>query len=500
MVLLESFINLFDISTMLGMTFGVFWGVLVGALPGFGGSIGVSLLIPFTFGMSPLVALPMLAGVYTGSMYGGSITAILVGVPGTSAAAATVFDGYELTKQGNAKKALTASIAASAFGGAFSAIVLLVFAPMLAKVAIAFGPAENLLLAVFGLTVIASLSEGSTLKGLLAGILGLIFGMVGIDPIAGISRFTFGFTYLFDGIPMIPLILGLFAFPRSIDFARKLFKGEGGSVSTSVDGNSGSAITLKEFGSMWKTIIRSSILGSIIGIIPAAGANIACFVGYSEAKRKSKDPSSFGKGNLEGVVAAEAANNAVCGGSLVPLLTMSIPGNAVAAVILGAMMIHGLVPGPQLFTKYAEVTYTFILGLCVANFIMLAVGWYGSNFFAKVAQIPLFILAPLMLILSLLGAYCARQIGFDMYVTISVGIVCYLLMKAEFPLPPILLGAILGPIAERGFRRTMLISQGDYSVFYTRPICILLIGLTLLSLYASWKKSKWEPNKEKIMS
>lgn len=490
MVLLDSIINLFQPIVLLGMLFGVVWGIICGALPGFGASLGISLLLPFTYGMDAMVALPMLSGVYAGAMYGGSITAILVGVPGTSAAAATVFDGLELAKQGKANTALSAAVLASAFGGIFSGIILIAVAPLLAKVAIMFGPAEYFLLAIFGLTVIASLSSGSTLKGVLAGLLGLVFGMVGLDPIRGYMRFTFGQMYLFDGFPTIPLILGLFAFPRCVEFTKSIFKGEAMSVSSDINASGGAAMKIREIFGMWKTLVRSSVLGTIIGIIPAAGANIACFVGYSEAKRKSKNPDSFGKGNPEGVVAAEAANNAVCGGSLVPLLTLSIPGNATAAVILGGLMIHGLVPGPQLFEKYADVTYAFMMSVVVANIPMALIGYYGARAFAKIAQIPLNILAPVMLLLSLLGSFSTRQVAFDMWVTIGIGLVCYLLMQAKFPMPPILLGTILGPIAEKGFRQAMLISHNNMAIFVQRPLSIMLIGLIILSLYASTRMAQ----------
>ncbi len=485
MVLLDSIINLFQAPVLLGMLFGVVWGIICGALPGFGAALGISLLLPFTFGMDAMVALPMISGVYAGAMYGGSITAILVGVPGTSAAAATVYDGLALAKKGKANTALSAAVLASGTGGIISAIILLAVAPLLAKVAIMFGPPEYFVLSIFGLTIIASLSKGSSLKGLLAGLLGLVFSMIGLDPIRGYMRFTFGQMYLFDGFPTIPMILGLFAFPRCVEFTKSLFAGESSSISSDINASGGAAMKPKEFFGMWRTLIRSSLLGTIIGIIPAAGANIACFVGYSEAKRKSKDPDSFGKGNPEGVVAAEAANNAVCGGSLVPLLTLSIPGNAVAAVILGGLMIHGLVPGPQLFEKYADVTYTFMMSVLIANIPMMVIGYYGARAFAKIAQIPITALAPIMLLLSLLGAFSTRQVAFDMWITIGIGLVCYLLMQAKYPMPPILLGAILGPIAEKGFRQSMLISHNNLAIFVQRPLCLLLIGLTLLSLYAS---------------
>ena len=488
-MIINSLLNLLDPIVILAMTFGTIWGILNGAMPGFGASSACALLIPFTFGVDPIVALPMLAGVYAGGIYGGSITAIMVGVPGTSAAAATVYDGYELTKKGQSKKALTTAVVASAIGGMFSAIVLLVAAPLLARSALLFGPPEYFLLAIFGLTVIASLSGTSILKGVMGGLLGLFLGMVGMDPILGVMRFSFGSMYLYDSIPLIPLILGLFAFPRCLLLVKKVFQKGTETISSDLSSGGGNPITLKELIKMWKTLLRSSILGTIIGIIPAAGGNIACFVGYSEAKRNSKDPSKFGTGITEGVIAAEAANNSVCGGSLIPMLTLGIPGNATSAVLLGALMIQGLIPGFQLFSKYADITYTFIFAMFFANIIMLLIGWYGARFFGKIAEVPVTVLVPAMLLISLVGAFVSRQYVFDMGITAGIGIVGYFLMRAGFPMPTILLGAILSPIAEKGFRTAMKITHWDLTIFFKRPLSLVLIMLTLLSLYAGWRMS-----------
>ena len=486
----DVFLNLLRPLTFLAMSAGVAWGIICGALPGLGATIGIALLIPFTFGMDPIVALPMLAGVYAGAIYGGGITAVLLGVPGTSADAATVFDGHPLARKGLANKGLTASVSASSFGGMVSALVLLLLAPPLARASLAFGPPEYFLLAIFGLTIIAALSPTSIVKGLIAGLLGLLFGTVGIDPITGDMRFTFGAVHLYDGFPLIPLILGLFAFPRCMMLIEDLIRKGTGQISISSENGGGPKLTWREIWKMKRTYLRSAFLGTLIGIIPGAGANIACFVGYAAAKRASDDPGKFGTGVPEGVAASEAANNGVCNGSLVPLLTLSIPGSPTAAVILGALMIHGLVPGADLFTKNAEVTYTFIAGAFFCNLIMLAMGWYGSRWFGKIVEIPTYILAPAMLLVSLVGAFTVRQYPFDMGVTIGIGTVAYFLTRAGFPMASILLGAILGPMAEAGFRRAMLIGHGDLTIFLTRPLSLALIVLTLLSVYAGWRIQK----------
>lgn len=494
MVILQSLAALFSPLTLITMTFGVVWGIFLGALPGFGGTVGVALLLPLTYSLDATQALPMLGGVFCGAMYGGSISAILIGVPGTSAAAATVFDGYELAKKGRGNLALTTALTASAFGGMFSAVVLLLVAPALAKVSLMFGPAEYFWLAIFGITIIATLSAGNLFRGLLSGVFGLLMSTIGIDPISGVTRFTFDSMYLFDGLPLIPTLLGIFAIPRCLMVVRDyyLVKDKEGLSAASQTNVDDPPITVKEFLAIWKTLLRSSIIGTVIGMIPAAGANIACFLGYSAAKNASETPEEFGTGIYEGVAAAEGANNAVCGGALVPLLTLGIPGNSVAAVIFAGLMIHGLIPGLELFEKHALPTYTFILSMFFANIIMVAIGWHGSRFIARLADIPTRLLAPIIVITSLAGSFTARQYTFDLWLTILFGFLCYMLTRAKFSMPAVLLGFILGPIAERGFRRQMIIGGGDIMTLFNRPVSLVIIGCTLLSLYLSARLIKRE--------
>jgi putative tricarboxylic transport membrane protein len=482
--LLNGIVNLTQPAVFAAMSLGVAWGIVCGALPGLGATIGIALLVPFTYGISPTVALPMLAGVYAGAIYGGGITAVLLGVPGTSADAATVFDGYPLAQQGMANKALGASVTASAFGGMFSALALLLLAPPLARFSLAFGPHEFFLVAVFGLTVIAALAPTSILRGLMGGALGLLIGTVGVDPITGAMRFTFGRVELFDGVPLIPMLLGLFAFPRAVQLVWDLLDGGSRRISQSDTAGGGPKMTSAEMVASWATYLRSAVLGTIIGIIPGAGGNIACFVGYAAARRAAKDPTSYGKGNLDGVVASESANNATCSASLIPLLTLSIPGSPTAAVILGALLIHGMAPGANLFTQHAETTYTFIAAGFFCNLIMLAMGWYGGRWFGMLVNIPTGVLAPAMMLIAFVGAFAARQQLFDLGVMIVVGIAATALVKIGVPMAAVLLGAILGPMAEAGFRRAMLISDWDLTSFLQRPLSLALIVLSLLSILA----------------
>jgi len=490
-LLLNSFLNIWHPYTLVAMFFGVSWGILMGALPGFGGTLAMALLIPFTYGMDPHIALPMLTAVYSGAMFGGGITSILLGIPGTSAAAATIVDGFPMTQKGESNRALTTSAFASSFGGAFGGVVLLLFAPPLARISLMFGPPEFFVLAIFGLTIIASLSGKSILKGLISGSLGLILGTVGIDPILGVSRFTFKSAYLYDGLPLIPMVLALFAFPRFLQMIRTSFGAGPNTLGSDIKGG-GPRILFSELRKMMKTILYSSGIGSLIGIVPGAGSNIACWVAYSGAKRISRHPEKFGTGIPEGVAAAEAANNAVEGGAMIPLLTLSIPGNPGAAIMLAALLIHGLVPGPELFTKHADVTYTYIMAVIFCNLVMFFPAWYASRFYAKMADVSFIYLAPIMGLLTLMGAFASRQYVFDVWITIIFGVVFFILSLAEFPMPPILLGLILGPIAETGFKRALLIGGGNYFIFISRPICIILIILAVYSVYSGIKMNRKE--------
>ena len=489
-IIVNSFLNMLQPIIFIGIIFGVSWGIFMGALPGFGAAIGIALLIPFTYGMNPIVALPILAGVYTGAYYGGGITSIMIGVPGNSPAAATIMDGFPMTQKGQSQKALTTSLISSVFGGIFGGFALLLLAPKLVQIILLFGPAEYFVLAVFGLTIIASLSGASIMKGLISGTFGLLLSTIGVDVITGDSRFTFGEIYLFDGIPIIPLILGLFAFPRCLIMIRDIFLKKSLTLSLSDEKGSGTNVTLKEMLGMWKTVVRSSIIGTIIGMIPGAGANIACWVGYGEAKRNSKHPEKFGTGIPEGVAAAEAANNSVAGGSMIPLLTLGIPGNSASAVMLVALMIHGLVPGLKLFETYSSITYTYMVAMIFSCFILLAIGWYTSRIFAKLATINFLILVPTIVMVTLIGSFSSRQYVFDIWVTLFLGIFCYWLTLLKYPMPPILLGVILGPISEKGLRRALMISGGDWTIFITRPICIIMLILSVISVYYGLKISR----------
>lgn len=467
---------------------GVFGGTVIGALPGLTATMGVALLIPLTFGMEPVLGLNMLIGIFIGGIYGGCISSILVKTPGTPASAATVLDGYPLAQKGQAVKALGMATMASGVGGIFSCIILAFMAPMLAGVALKFGPAEYFSLACFGLAIIASLSS-DILKGLIIGCFGMLLSTIGSDPIGGVLRFTFGASGLADGIAFIPALIGLFAISEVLVQIERVF--EKNIVNVTLKG---SIPTMRELASCWKSLLRGSLIGTFIGIVPGTGSGTASWISYSEAKRTSKHPETFGTGEIEGIAATESANNAVCGGALVPLLALGIPGDAVTAVLVGGLMIQGLAPGPMLFTERPDVVIGIFTGSFVANIFMILVGLLGIRLFAQVLRVPKRLLIMAIVLFCLLGAYSINMNVADLYTMLIFGVIGYFLQKFDFSLPAVCISLILGPIAEENLRLAYVANQGDLSVLITKPISAFFIALTIFSLawpvYRNWKASK----------
>ncbi|KJS10253.1 MAG: C4-dicarboxylate ABC transporter permease [Peptococcaceae bacterium BRH_c8a] len=467
------------------MALGVGFGIIVGALPGLTATMAMALLVPFTFTMEPAPALMILGGIYVGAMYGGCIAAILVNTPGTPSAIATTFDGFPLTKKGKAEHALVTAAISSGVGGVIGAVILLLLSPPLASVALKFGPPEYFWMAIFGLTIIATLASGSLVKGLIGGAIGLLLSQIGISPIGGDMRFTFGFYQLQAGLALIVVLIGFFCIPEVLGMVEKKishidkinFKPQKG-VAKGV---------ILELIKKPVLLIRSAIIGAFVGIVPGAGGNIAGLLSYNEAVRWSKNPKEFGTGIIDGVAASESSNNSEVGGSLVPLMTLGIPGAAPAAILLGAMMLQGIRPGPELYTNYADITYTFLISLIIANVIMGVFGFYGSRHVAKVINLPANYLAPMIVFMTVIGSYAIRNNMTDVLIMVLFGLIGYALNKAGFHPGPIVLGLILGPIAEDGLVQSMLMGQSAGSmwvVFFTRPISLILIALSLLS--AGW--------------
>ncbi|OEF29399.1 tripartite tricarboxylate transporter permease [Vibrio rumoiensis] len=466
--------------------FGVLGGIILGALPGLTATMGVAILLPFTFGMDPTAALVMLIGVYIGGIYGGSIAAILLKTPGTPASAASVLDGHTLAAKGQAARALSISAVASFVGGLISTIILIAIAPKLADFALRFNAPEYFALALFGLTIIASVSSTNILKGLLAGTIGLLVSTVGLDPISSVPRFTFGIMDLYSGINVIPVLIGLFALSEALSQLEKILS-EKSVAPPKFDHKLLSARDLKD---ILPTTIKSGLMGTTIGSVPGAGADISAFVCYNEAKRSSKNPEEFGKGSIRGLAAAESGNNGVTGGSLVPLLTLGVPGDAVAAVLLGALIVQGLTPGPLLFAQNPDVVYGVFSSMLVANVVMLAIGLFGIRFFCRIIEVPKMIMIPIIVFLSVVGAYAINNSMFDVGIAIAFGLIGFVFTKLDIPSSPVLLAIILGPMAETNLRKSLMMYEGSWSFLYDRPIALAFIVLAVFSVYSTMRMKK----------
>lgn len=472
--------HLFTLEAIVGLVVGVIGGMVVGSLPGLSATMAVALLIPLTFGMSPIAGLVMLTGLYTSAVYGGSISAILLHTPGTPSSAATALDGYELTKQGRGLEAIGISTISSMIGGVLSALALLFLAPPLSLISLKFSAPEYFLIAVFGLTIIASLASDSTIKGLLSGVFGLLIGMIGTDILTGFPRFTFGFSQLESGISLVPAMIGLFSLSQVMSQLEKIKE----TKKNKIEKIQGKVLpSWNDFKKICPTVLISSVIGLFVGMLPGAGGDIGSWVGYNEAKRLSKNPEKFGKGCIEGVAAPEAANNAVTGGALIPLFVLGIPGSAVTAVLLGGLMIQGLVPGRELFTVHATTTYSVIIGLIFANILMGIIGLLAAKHIVKVTNISSLILIPIIVVFSLVGSYAINNSMFDVYVMIIFGVIGYMMKKTGFHPAPVVLAIILGPLAEGGLRRSMVMAKGNLALYLIqRPICIILMIMIIMSV------------------
>lgn len=481
--------QLTDPLTLLLMALSACFGIIMGAIPGLSGTLGIALLLPFTFGLDPALALLMLGSVYCGSEYGGSIPAILLNTPGTGAALCTTFDGYPMAQAGQAQKALATALIASVAGGIFGVSALLFLSMPLAVVSMKFGAPEQFWLCVFALTIISSLSSGNVLKGLMGGLFGLILACVGMDPMTGFPRFTFNSLDLMGGINVIPTLIGLFAIPQALLLLKM------GSVSSLPPYKSLPGVfwqTVKDFFRRIWVVVIGGVVGVIVGIMPGAGGNIATFIAYNEAKRFAKNADQFGKGAMEGIMAPEVCNNAVVGGAQIPLLTLGIPGSAPAAVLLGALMTHGLKPGFSLFAEQGNIVFTYIIGLFVANVMILILGSVLVRGFIYVLKIPQHFLLTAIFAMSIVGAYSINGSTMDVLSMAFAGVLGYALIRFNFGVAPVALGLILGTTMEEGFKLSVHLgaAKGDVLWFFvSRPQSIVLIVLTLLSLgYSLYKE------------
>ena len=487
--LIAGFQSLLSLDVLIALIAGTVGGMVIGALPGFSAAMGVSLLIPITYGMSPVAALTMLVAMYTSAIYGGSITAILCHTPGTPASAATAIDGYQLTKQGRGMEAMGVATLGSAVGGTVSAIAMLLIAPALGAFSLKFSVLEYFLLAVFGLTVIASLAGESLIKGLFSGVLGLLLGCVGLDAISGYPRMTMGLVQLEDGINFVPALIGLFSVAQVMTLAYDVHHGKSGSVIEDEENlKKGRALPpWSELKTLVPTMVRCSLVGTLVGIVPAAGAGVSSWICYSMGKKFSKHPEKFGHGALEGVASCETGNNAATGGALIPLITLALPGSTVSAILLGGMMIHGLTPGASMFTKNAATTYGIMIGFLLANILMGAIGLFAARYIARVSSLPMGILGPVIVALCAIGTFAIRNNIFDVGVMLVFGLIGFILKKAGFAAPPMILGMVLSEICESNWRRAVILAGakgGMLNYFLGRPIAIVLAVLIVASLFS----------------
>jgi putative tricarboxylic transport membrane protein len=456
---------------------GVFIGTLVGVLPGIGPAGSIALLLPTTFHLNPTSGIIMLAGIWYGVMFGGSRTSILVNIPGEPTSVVTCLDGYPMTLKGRAGPALGIAAFASFIAGTFAIIGLTLMGPVLAEMALKFGPPEFFSLMIVGIMILSYLSSGSMIKALMFAAVGMILGGVGMDLISGKYRFTFGIQALLDGIGLIPVVMGLFGISEVLV-----------NLETEIEGTIVTAKiknilpTLKDWADSIWAIVRGTLLGFFMGIIPGGGAIVATFASYAIEKKISKHPEEFGKGAIQGVAAPEAANNAAAGGAFIPLLTLGIPPNAVMAIFLGALMIHGLEPGPLLIHEAPEVFWGLIVSMYIGNVILMVLNLPLIGLWVKILKVPYFFLYPLIILFCLIGVYSVRNNAADVVIMFIFGILGYLARKFGYQGAPLVLAMVLGPMLEESFRQSLITSHGSFAIFFTRPISLgfLLVAFILL--------------------
>lgn len=477
---------------LLATILGQLIGVIVGILPGINASMAVSILLPLSFGLPPETALMLLAGIYMGTMYGGSITSILIRVPGTSTAAVICLDGYELTRQGRAGLALGITAIGSFIAGTFSLIILMTLAPTLARAALAFAPPEYFALIFFGLLAIAGLEEG-VVRGLIAGCMGLLLGTIGVDPVTGVARFTFGRIELLDGIDFVAVLIGLFAISQALMNLERLrplefYRGR----------LTGMLPRWRELKESLGAILRGSVLGTIVGILPGVGATTAAFLSYSLEARLARDKTKVGKGDLKCVAGPGSADNAAAGGSLIPMLSLGIPGSETTAVLLGVLMIYGIQPGPLLFTKHTALVWGLIASLWLANFLGFILATAGVRPLTQLLRLPTPVMSAFILVTGFIGAYALNNNIVDVWIALVFGVLGYVMRRADLPVAPLILGLVLGPLAEKSFRQSMALSRGNPAIFFTRPIsaALLSVGLASLALPLLWTLVKRARRKE----
>ncbi len=463
--------------SVLAMVAGTIIGIMVGSMPGLTSTMGVALAIPFTYGMDPLPALGLLAGIHNGASQGGAIPAILLNIPGTPGAICTAWDGHPMAKKGQAGAAIQLAATSSAVGGMLSAAALLLLAPPLATAALAFGPAEIFWVNVFGLATIAALLGKDLLKGIIAACFGVLIGTIGLDNVTGQERFTFGMLEIQGGLPELAVFVGLLSLPPAWALAHQ----SGAAMTSATNFVIKAGQRVWRVAEVWRVWIKSSLIGIVIGILP--GSAVSAFIAYAEARRSSKTPELFGKGSHEGLAAAESVNNADNAAAMIPALTLGIPGSNIAALMLGALLIHGLQPGPQLFREAPDVVFGYCWQMFFTAALLIVIGGAGaSKVFAHLLRVPQALLLPLVICVMAAGVFASTNSMFGVYVAVAFGVIGVLMGRFGFPVAPVVIGVVLGGKAEFNLRISLLISQGDPKILVASPITWVLIVLTLLVL------------------
>lgn len=482
---INGFLALGNINLLALLVMATLGGVVIGALPGLNATTGAALLLPFTLTMEPIPAIAVLTAIYCSATFAGAITAILINTPGTSASATTCLDGYPMALRGEAGRALGMAVVSSTIGGVLSVVCLMLAAPLLARAAYQFTPPEYFALTLFGLSMLATIGDGSAIKNLISGSLGVFLAVVGVDNLTTVERFTFSSNNLYDGIGFVPVMIGIFGISEMlvqssvVDTVRERVKMKSVQLPSRAD-----------YAKVWKTILRSTGIGTFIGILPAEGATVASMIGYNEARRWSKTPEEFGKGAIEGIAGSEAANNSATGGAMVPTLALGIPGSATAAVILAGLMVHGIRPGPTMFTEQADFAYAIFWSMMFVNLLFLAIGLYGAKFFARITLVPTQILWPCVFIFSVVGAYALEQSMFDVWIALASGVIGYFMRRYGFSVVPLAIGLILGGMLEQRLGQSMVMLDEKWWLMFTRPLALLFFVLTALALFgpAVWAR------------
>lgn len=498
MELLAGFADiLLDPQNLLYLTGGVALGLIMGSIPGLTATMAIALIIPFSYKLETTQSLIMLMGCYNGGIFGGSVSAILLSTPGTPSSAATVADGYGLAKQGKASKAIKMSIVSSVWGCLFSCIVLVLVAEPIARFALNFGPGEFTVIMIFSLTIIGSTAGKSISKGLIGGALGMLFGCVGLDPMTSTPRLTFGTIGLMNGIDIVVMLIGSLALSEILIQVEAVARGKKGAHLPEPKCKEDQKLFFHELKSCFKTLMRSSVIGCAIGALPGLGPTLATYIGYDAAKKGAKHPEEFGKGSLEGVAGAEAANNAVCGANLIPLLALGVPGDTVAAILIGAFMLQGIVPGPMIFSTHGDVVYGLYAGLIISNIILLAIVLIFQRYFVKIVKVETTIIYPIVIMFCLVGVYALNQTTVDLWIMLFFAVLGYLMIKFDFSPASMMIGLILSPLFETNMRQALIISNGSYGIFFNSWICDAFWVATALSIVTVVRSRRKERERER---